>query len=155
MKNSSPLSILSSPKLLAFLLCATMALLMWFYRVSSAQDAPTIAGYDWNSHPKVLMVVSPISDSCQTCNLSLAGWTTMGRQNSLDVLVIASEPNSEVKALQKSYDSPNVTVITKVEQSTIRRFAPSDKIAGVMISNGRVLVEQQGGSPSPMFLSAK
>ena len=155
MKASLPLSILSSPKLLALLLCATMALLAGFYWVSRSQDAPTMAGYNWQSHPKVLMVVSPISDSCRTCNLSLAGWATLGRQHSLEVLVVARRPTEEVKALQKSYDSPYVTVVTGVDESTIRRFAPEDKIAGVVISNGHIVAEQQGGSPSPAFLAAK
>jgi hypothetical protein len=81
----------------------------------------------------------------------LSDWTQIGLREGLEVLVVASQPSRELDSL-KRLSPAKVTVKTGVDTSIIQRFAPEDKIGGVLIYNGHILTHQAGGVPSQSIL---
>ena len=147
--------VINSPFLLPILICAAIALAITLNKVLAADRAPTIAGYEWSKHPEALLVVYPLADACSTCNLSITGWAERGLQHQLDVLIIASRPNRELKEIRKYLpraDEVRLSVITGVDEEVIRKFSRDDKIGGVRIHQGRIHARQVGGSPTDKFL---
>lgn len=147
--------ILSSPLLLVCLLVAASFLATALYNADAETRAPRIASYDWSQHRDVLLIVYPLAGSCSTCNLSVAGWTEKGFAYSLDVLIVAAQPNSELRELRNALPHKSLSIITNAEPALIKRFSSGDKIGGVRIRNGRILGQQPGGSPSEQFLAQK
>ncbi len=146
---------LSSPLLLVFLLLSTAGLsgALWkIDRSRRAAEAPELAGYGWDSHPNVLMVVYPMADACSTCNLSVYGWALKGREHKVEVVVAANKDSLELRSLRKEA-MEGVTVVTGVAPSFIEQFAKGDKIGGVRVVDGRIVHKQLGGSPREGFFS--
>lgn len=140
--------LLSSPVLLVALCLTLLVLVAALRKVQATQDAPLIAGYDWGLHPATLLVVQPVTDSCNSCHLSLSGWAQQGLDHGLDVLILASRPSQELTLLKTRR---KVSVIGTADRELVRRFAPRDQINGVLILNGRIVARQAGSVSSQLF----
>ncbi len=146
-------SLLSSPYLLVLLLLTASALATVATRRWTAGRAPSIPGFNWSQHPNSLLLATPLADACSTCNLSLAGWATLGFQSGFDVVVVAARPTIELKALRKQFPQARLSIVTDVAEATIKRFSQGDKIGGVLIRQGRILRQQRGGTPPASFFA--
>lgn len=139
-----------SPVLLACLLLLAAVLAAASYRKASASTPPPVSGFNWAQHPDTLLLAVPPGDC--GCGLSLSEWVRMGVGQRLHVLIVASQANDSLKALEQAkLPVRSVSILSGVDARTIKQLAPKDQVTATLVRGGHVTSRLEGGIPPANF----
>lgn len=150
MNKSTLQRVLDSHLFFALLLCSILALGALWFRNHDEASVPALANYNWQAHPKAVLMVVPEGDC--GCGMKPLEMARASLAHNVDFVLVSGKESEAIAALRKAKLPANrVFVASGVDQGFIKRFSRTKNVVAVVVERGSVVYKAEGNMPQEFF----